>query len=94
MKNYIVSSLIALGVTLAATAAAQAKTVSCPDTTPAQIEGLFTEFNNAWATKDPAKVTALFTKEPVLLATVSNSLARHGGSKRLLRQLLEKQPGR
>lgn len=72
MKNYIVSSLIALGVTLAATAAAQAKTVSCPDTTPAQIEGLFTEFNNAWATKDPAKVTALFTKEPVLLATVSN----------------------
>lgn len=72
MKNYFNSVIIALCLTLGGAAVAQAKTETCPDTTSAQIEGLFTQFNDAWATKDAAKVTALFTKEPVLLATVSN----------------------
>ena len=72
MKSYITASALALVLTLGSAFVAQAKTESCPDVTSAQIEGLFTEFNSAWATKDPAKVTALFTKAPVLLATVSN----------------------
>lgn len=72
MKNYFISGLGTLVLTLGGATVAQAKTESCPDITAAQIEGLFTQFNDAWATKDPAKVTALFTKEPVLLATVSN----------------------
>ncbi|MCJ8509532.1 SgcJ/EcaC family oxidoreductase [Rhizobium lemnae] len=72
MKKYFVAGSMVLGASIGGAGVAQAKSVSCPDTTPAQIEALFTEFNNAWATKDPAKVTSLFTKEPVLLATVSN----------------------
>ncbi len=72
MKSFFGISAVAIAFSLGSAGVAQAKTESCPDVTSAQIEGLFTEFNNAWATKDPAKVTALFTKEPVLLATVSN----------------------
>jgi uncharacterized protein (TIGR02246 family) len=52
---------------------AQAKGQNCPVVNEGQIEALFATFNGAWATKDPAKVTALFTKHPVLLATVSNT---------------------
>ncbi len=44
----------------------------CPAATPAAVEAQFAQFNDAWATKNPDAVTALFTKEPVLLATVSN----------------------
>ena len=61
-----------VGIILASVSAAQAKSMECPVTSETQIEGLFTNFNEAWATKDPAKVTALFTRKPVLLATVSN----------------------
>ncbi|WP_137133513.1 SgcJ/EcaC family oxidoreductase [Rhizobium sp. FKY42] len=72
MKKYFVAGSVILAASIGGASIAQAKSATCPDTTPAQIEALFTEFNNAWATKDPAKVTSLFTKEPVLLATVSN----------------------
>jgi uncharacterized protein (TIGR02246 family) len=44
----------------------------CPAVTPAQVEAQFDRFNSAWATKDPVTVTNLFTKDAVLLATVSN----------------------
>lgn len=44
----------------------------CPAVTPGQVEAQFNRFNSAWATKDPAIVTNLFTKDAVLLATVSN----------------------
>ena len=52
--------------------AKSAKSMKCTIVSQTQVDGLFTEFNNAWATKDPAKVTALFTTDAVLLATVSN----------------------
>jgi uncharacterized protein (TIGR02246 family) len=45
---------------------------TCPAATQADIERQFDLFNAAWATKDPDRVTALFTRDPVLLATVSN----------------------
>jgi uncharacterized protein (TIGR02246 family) len=72
MKKFLMLSGVALSLSVG-TAMAQDKTQSCPVVTTEQIEALFTDFNAAWATKDPAKVTALFTKNPVLLATVSNT---------------------
>jgi len=57
----------------AAPAQAGGKKMKCAEATPAQVEGLFSQFNAAWATKDPAKVTPLFAKDAVLLATVSNT---------------------
>ena len=50
-----------------------ANAASCAVVTPAQVEAQFDKFNASWATKDPAKVTSLFTKDAVLLATVSNA---------------------
>lgn len=44
----------------------------CPAVSTAQVEAQFDRFNAAWATQDPDVVTALFTTEPVLLATVAN----------------------
>lgn len=72
MKNYLLLSGFALALG-AGSAMAQEKTLSCPQVTTEQIEALFTDFNNAWATKDPATVAAQFTKNRVLLATVSNT---------------------
>lgn len=46
---------------------------SCPIATKAIIEAQFGRFSEAWATRNPDAVTALFTNEPVLLATVSNT---------------------
>ncbi len=48
-------------------------TQTCPSATTADIEAQFERFSDAWATLDPDVVTALFTKEPVLLPTVSNT---------------------
>ncbi len=45
---------------------------ACPTVTPAQIEAQFARFNDAWATRDPDAVVALFTRAPVLLPTVSD----------------------
>ena len=64
------TSVVALA---AAPAQASGSKMTCANATPAQVEGLFSQFNAAWASKDPAKVTALFTKDAVLLATVSNT---------------------
>ena len=47
-------------------------TRTCPGVTTADIEGRFARLGEAWATRDADAVTALFTAEPVLLATVSN----------------------
>ena len=59
-------------VALAAAPGQAAAAKSCPAVTPAQVEAQFARFNDAWATGNPDAVTALFTKNPVLLATVSN----------------------
>lgn len=48
-------------------------TQTCPATTTADIEAQFERLSDAWATRDPDLVTALFTDEPVLLPTVSNT---------------------
>ena len=72
MKKMIVSTMIAVVAVTAPVQAKTSKSMKCTATTQAQVEGLFSDFNKAWATKDPATVTSLFTKDAVLLATVSN----------------------
>lgn len=57
----------------AATLAMPATHSHCPVVTVAQVEAQFGRFADAWATRNPDTVTALFTREPVLLATVSNT---------------------
>ena len=56
-----------------ATLAVPATHSECPAVTPPQVEAQFQRFADAWATRNPDTVTALFTREPVLLATVSNT---------------------
>ena len=45
----------------------------CARVTTQQVAGWYDSFSAAWASKDPAKVTALFSTDAVLLATVSNT---------------------
>lgn len=73
MKHVLIAAA-ALAATATAAQAHDHKAAGkgCPAATPAAVEALFTQFNDAWATKNPDTVTALFTKNPVLLATVSN----------------------
>jgi uncharacterized protein (TIGR02246 family) len=60
----------------AAPAAAQsgsAKNQRCAPVTVAAVEQQFEQFNQAWASKSPDRVAALFAPDAVLLATVSNT---------------------
>ena len=58
---------------LAATPAfAKGPAPKCAPVTEAAVAAQFDKFNAAWATKNPDTVTALFGKDAVLLATVSN----------------------
>jgi uncharacterized protein (TIGR02246 family) len=79
-KTMIISAIAAFG--LAATPAiakdygkkvATKAAPKCMAVTQAGVEAQFAKFNDAWATRDPAKVTALFSRDAVLLATVSNT---------------------
>jgi uncharacterized protein (TIGR02246 family) len=46
---------------------------TCAPVTTATVESQFKVFNDAWASKNPDTVTALFARDAVLLATVSNT---------------------
>jgi uncharacterized protein (TIGR02246 family) len=72
MKKLIVTAALATFAISAPAYAKAAKAPKCVTPTTQQVESLFADFNNAWATKNPDTVTALFTKDAVLLATVSN----------------------
>jgi uncharacterized protein (TIGR02246 family) len=71
-KYLLASAAVAVTMIVMPAHAKSAKTMKCAVVTQAQVNGLFDDFNKAWATNDPAKVTALFTKDAVLLPTVSN----------------------
>lgn len=66
-------SALAAAVPGAALAQASSHSHACPAVSQADVENQFARFNDAWATGNPDVVTALFTNEPVLLATVSNT---------------------
>jgi len=77
MKSLLLLPALAVISSLAA-APAMAQPVNqttkvCPVVTSRDIESQFSRFSAAWSTLDPGVVTALFTAEPVLLATVSNT---------------------
>jgi uncharacterized protein (TIGR02246 family) len=56
----------------AAQSGAPGKNQRCTPVTTAAVERQFDLFNQAWATKNPDRVAALFAPDAVLLATVSN----------------------
>ena len=72
MKKIMLTAAIAAFAISAPVYARAGKSAKCVTPTTAQVESLFVDFNNAWATKNPDTVTALFAKDAVLLATISN----------------------
>jgi uncharacterized protein (TIGR02246 family) len=72
--NKFMLSAVAVASVIALPAQAKTSTpMQCAVVNQAQVESLFSDFNNAWASKNPDPVTSLFTKDAVLLATVSNT---------------------
>jgi uncharacterized protein (TIGR02246 family) len=72
MRKFIITAAMAAAVIAVPAQAKTPKSTKCAAVSQAQVESLFADFNNAWATKNPDTVTNLFTKDAVLLATVSN----------------------
>jgi uncharacterized protein (TIGR02246 family) len=74
MSRYLVAAAVLSASTLALAPAAEARKAAprCAPVSTAAVEAQFAKFNDAWATKNPDTVTALFGKDAVLLATVSN----------------------
>jgi uncharacterized protein (TIGR02246 family) len=73
MKTFFASAALAAALmAVPAQAKMKSKPAKRPAVTTTQVDGLFTEFNSAWATKNPDTVTSLFTRDAVLLATVPN----------------------
>jgi uncharacterized protein (TIGR02246 family) len=75
MLKYLAPVAVAAlaAMALPAAADAQSRTQRCAPVTKAAVERQFAKFNQAWATKNPDTVTALFGPDAVLLATVSNT---------------------
>lgn len=68
----IVSVGAALILVATSPAPAAARAMQCAPASPRTIEAQFGRFNDSWQTRDSRKVTALFSPDAVLLATVSN----------------------
>ena len=73
MKKYFFAAAVSAAMIAGPAQAKASKSMKCAVVSQAQVESLFTDFNNAWATKNPDTVTSLFTRDAVLLATVSNT---------------------
>lgn len=72
MKKLIIATLLATACVSSPALAKTTKAAKCVTPSETQVGALFGDFNNAWGTKNPDTVTGLFTKDAVLLATVSN----------------------
>lgn len=73
MNKFVLSAFAIASVAAVPAHAKSSKSMQCAMVTQADVESLFGTFNNAWATKNPDTVAQLFTKDAVLLATVSNT---------------------
>jgi uncharacterized protein (TIGR02246 family) len=73
MNKFVLSAFAIASVAAVPAHAKSSKSMQCAIVTQADVESLFGAFNNAWATKNPDTVAQLFTKDAVLLATVSNT---------------------
>lgn len=72
MNNRIVKAGLAAVAVSMMTTPATARSERCAVASKAAIEGQFARFNDAWASRDPDRVTALFGPGAVLLPTLSN----------------------
>lgn len=67
--------------------------MSCQPVTRAAVEAQFDRFNQAWATRNPDTVTKLFSRQAVLLPTVSNTpRTDHAGIRDYFVSFLQGQP--
>ena len=57
-----------------AEAEAKSKAPKCVAVTQPQVDGLFTQFNDGFQTQNPDVMTALFSRDAVLLPTVSGKM--------------------
>ena len=73
MNKYVFGACVVASIMAVPAQAKPSTTQKCTAVQPSEIESLFTDFNNAWASKNPDMVTQLFTKDAMLLATVSNT---------------------
>lgn len=62
------------GVALPATAVAKAKAQECVAVTQDQVDALFKQFNDGFQTQNPDAMVPLFSKDAVLLPTVSGKM--------------------
>lgn len=81
----IVATGLALAVvgtlaTFPASAEAKSKQAKCVAVTQAQVDGLFKQFNDGFQTQNPDVMTALFSKDAVLLPTVSGKMRTDAAS--------------
>ena len=72
MRKYLFAAAVSVAMIAGPAQAKVAKSTKCAVVSRAQVESLFTDFNKAWATKNPDTVTALFDNDAVLLATVAS----------------------
>jgi uncharacterized protein (TIGR02246 family) len=73
MKTFAFVPAIVLAATMISAPASARAPMKCPAVSTAAVEAQFGKFQAAWATGNPDTVTALFAKDAVLLATLSNT---------------------
>jgi uncharacterized protein (TIGR02246 family) len=89
----LVAAAAAAAALSAAPAVAQNRAPTCQKVTKAQVEAQFDRFNQAWATRNPDTVTRLFSRQAVLLPTVSNTpRTNHAGIRDYFVSFLKGQP--
>jgi uncharacterized protein (TIGR02246 family) len=68
------AALIAAAISVAPQAAAKSKSQRCAVVNEAQVNALFKEFNDGFQTQDPDVMVPLFSRDAVLLPTVSGKM--------------------
>lgn len=77
MRNLMIAATLAIGtamVALPVKAEAKAKRTACVAVTQAQVDGLFKQFNDGFQTQNPDVMVPLFSRDAVLLPTVSGKM--------------------
>lgn len=72
LDRRVVSGIALIFMGAISASSANARPMQCAPATQATIDGQFQRFSGSWQSGDASKVTALFARDAVLLATVSN----------------------
>lgn len=67
-------AVVAAMATVPASAEAKSKRTTCAAATEAQVNGLFKQFNDGFQTQNPDVMVPLFSRDAVLLPTVSGKM--------------------